>query len=55
MHVHVYHEKHEAKFWLEPIIELARNNGLKSAQIKRALIEEHKDEIKAQWQGHFGS
>jgi hypothetical protein len=57
MHVHVYYEKHEAKFWLEPIIELAHNNGLKSAQIKtaRRLIEEHKDEIKAQWQRHFGS
>jgi hypothetical protein len=57
MHVHVSYEKHEAKFWLEPTIELAHNNGLKSRQINRALrlIEEHKDEIKAQWQRHFGS
>ena len=57
MHVHVTHEKHEAKFWLEPTIELAHNNGLTSVQIKRArrLIEEHEDEIKAEWQEHFGS
>ena len=57
MHVHVTYEKHEAKFWLEPTIELAHNYGLKSSQIERArrLIEEHKDEIKAQWQRHFGS
>ncbi len=57
MHVHVTYEKHEAKFWLEPTIELAHNNCLKSTQIKRArrLIEEHKDEIKAQRQKHFGS
>jgi hypothetical protein len=57
MHVHVTYEKHEAKFWLEPNIELAHNHGLKPKQIKRArrLIEEHQDEIKARWQRHFGS
>jgi hypothetical protein len=43
MHVHVTYEKHEAKFWLEPNIELAHNHGLKPKQIKRVrrLIEEH--------------
>ena len=57
MHVYVTYEKHEAKFWLEPSIGLAHNYGLKSGQIERArrLIEEHEDEIKAQWQRHFGS
>ena len=57
MHVHVTYGRHEAKFWLEPTIELAHNNGLKLRQIKtaRRLIEEHQDEIKAQWQRHFGS
>ena len=57
MHVHVTYEKHEAKFWLEPNIELAHNHGLKLKQIMRArrLIEEHQDEIKARWQRHFGS
>ena len=57
MHVHVTYEKHEAKFWLEPNIELAHNHGLKPKQIKRArrLIEEHQDEIKARWERHFGS
>ena len=57
MHVHVYYQKHEAKFWLEPTLELAHNNGLRTKQIKRArrLIEEHQNEIKAQWQRHFGS
>ena len=57
MHVDVTYEKHEAKFWLEPNLELAHNHGLKPKQIKRArrLIEEHQDEIKARWQRHFGS
>jgi hypothetical protein len=43
MHVHVTYEQHEAKFWLEPNIELAQNHGLKARQIKkvRGLIEEH--------------
>jgi hypothetical protein len=56
MHVHVTQERYEAKFWLEPMIELAHNNGLNSRQLKKAvrLIEEHQDEIKTQWQAHFG-
>jgi len=28
MHVHVYCERGEAKFWLEPKIELAKNFGM---------------------------
>jgi hypothetical protein len=56
MHVHVFLGKHEAKFWLEPTIELAHNNGLKPRQITRLtrLIEEHQDEIKDTWYRHFG-
>ena len=29
MHVHVYHANGEAKFWLEPTVEVAANYGLK--------------------------
>jgi len=56
MHVHVTREKFEAKFCLEPTVELAHNNGFKSSQLKKARkrIEEHEDEIKAKWQRHFG-
>jgi hypothetical protein len=55
MHVHVFFGKHETKFWLEPTIELAHNNGLKPRQITRVtrLIEEHQDEIKDAWHRHF--
>lgn len=57
MHVHVYCEHGEAKFWLEPAIELAQNSGLNSRQVRVAtmLIEEHEDEIRRAWQTHFGS
>lgn len=57
MHVHVYSERGEAKFWLSPRIELARNVGMTARQIRaaKALIEEHEDEISDAWQEHFGS
>lgn len=57
MHVHVFCANGQAKFWLEPKIELAENYGLRSGEISRAqrLRGEHEDEIKHRWQEHFGS
>ncbi|MDH4083268.1 MAG: DUF4160 domain-containing protein [Nitrospira sp.] len=57
MHVHVYSERGEAKFWLSPRIELARNFGMSARQLKaaKALIEKHENEIRDAWQEHFGS
>ena len=57
MHVHVQCANGDAKFWLEPIIELAENQGLRSGEIRSAqkLIEEHSDEIRSRWQDHFRS
>lgn len=57
MHVHVHCGHGEAKFWLEPGIELAENYGLRSGEIQtaRTLIEEHEDEIRDAWLRHFGS
>jgi Domain of unknown function (DUF4160) len=56
MHVHVYRSTGEAKFWMEPKIELARNYGLTDRQLNTAvrLIQEHEDEICAAWKEHFG-
>ena len=56
MHVHVYCDRGEAKFWLEPAIELAQNSGMTGRQIRvaKTLIEEHDDEIRNAWQTHFG-
>lgn len=55
-HVHVYCERGEAKFWLEPNIELAQNFGMATRQIRvvKNLIEEHYDEICDAWKKHFG-
>ena len=57
MHVHVSCSSGEAKFWMEPAIELAMNRGLKQTELRRAerLIEEHADEIRTAWHRHFGA
>ena len=57
MHVHVLCSSGEAKFWLEPELELARNFGLSRAQLKicEQIIERHYDELIAAWNRHFNS
>jgi hypothetical protein len=56
-HVHVHSADGEAKFWLEPEVELARNHGLSRARLRQAeaLVEEHADELRGAWAEHFGS
>lgn len=57
MHVHVYGQNGEAKFWLEPQIELAQNYGLSQKELSEALrlIKEHEHDIRSAWQKYFGS
>ena len=57
MHVHIYCADGEAKFWLEPEIELAKNFKLSRKQLKEIeeILEEHYDEIKSAWQAWFKS
>ena len=56
LHVHVQCADGEAKFWLEPHVDLAQNLGLNDRQLRavRSLIEEHEHEIRAAWAKHFG-
>jgi hypothetical protein len=56
MHVHVQSESGEAKFWLEPVIALAQNHGLKGSEIFESLrlIGEHEQSIRRAWQAQFG-
>lgn len=55
MHVHIVSEDGEAKFWLEPEIELARNYRYSRKQLKEieSLVEQHYDELTSAWQRHF--
>jgi uncharacterized protein DUF4160 len=57
MHVHVGSADGEAKFWIEPRIELAQNYGLNAPNLKaaRELVKEHEGEIRKAWAEHFGS
>jgi len=52
MHIHVVCSDGEAKFWLSPDIELAKNYNLSRVQLKEIenIIEVHYDEFKSSWQ-----
>jgi hypothetical protein len=56
MHVHVESPDGEAKFWLEPEIELVLNKGLKAIELTelRRVIEDRQNEIRDHWRRHFG-
>lgn len=56
LHVHVAHPDGEAKFWLEPDVDLAINIGLSATQLRQAqvVVEAHLQEIKDAWHRHFG-
>jgi len=54
-HVHVRSPDGEAKFWLEPQIELAINHGLSQKELRELerIVEEKADEIRKHWDKHF--
>jgi hypothetical protein len=56
IHVHVAHPEGEAKFWLSPSVQLARNVGLSPTQLRMAqfVVEAHQQEIEDAWNRHFG-
>ena len=57
IHVHAQRTNGEAKFWIEPQIELAVDYELSQQQLNNArkLIEQHESKIRKAWQKHFGS
>ena len=57
MHIHVSHTDGEAKFWLDPQIELALNQGLTHKQLSDslALVKSHEEDIRNAWYIHFGN
>jgi hypothetical protein len=54
-HVHVYCSDGEAKFWLEPTVELANNHGLSASQLAelKRMVEERQHDIFDAWRRHF--
>lgn len=55
LHIHVQGPDGEAKFWIEPAIDLARNERLSEKELGRIerLIREHENEIRRAWKHHF--
>ncbi len=54
-HVHIISGDGEAKFWLEPQVELAKNYSYSKKQLKeiKSLTEVHYNELISAWQRHF--
>jgi hypothetical protein len=57
MHVHIFSGEAEAKFWIEPEIELATNHGIPEHQLSTLvkILNRRHDEIRSAWHRHFGT
>jgi hypothetical protein len=55
--MHVHTPEGEAKYWLEPDIELAVNFGISQRDLKtiEKKIKEKENELKRAWKEHFKS
>ena len=56
-HIHIYCQEGEAKFWLEPQIELAKNYRLSRKQLNEIekIIEDNYEKFTNAWEEYFGS
>lgn len=56
MHIHVVNAEKEAKFWLEPEVDLDENYGFSTKEIKSIfkIITDYADEFKANYIKHIG-
>ena len=54
-HIHVTQGYKQCKFWLEPTIEIAENNGFKKFELNEILkiIMKNETEFKNKWNKHF--
>ena len=55
-HIHVVKAENEAKYWLEPDIELAENFGFSSKELSfiEKILEENGDDFKIKFARHTG-
>lgn len=56
MHVHIVGQTGEAKFWIEPQIELATKYKLSNKELLKLeqSVKDHQYEIRTAWKKHFG-
>jgi len=55
VHVHVTKDGADAKFWLQPEVNVAYNKGFSARDLAvlSAVVEEHRAEIERAWDEHF--
>jgi hypothetical protein len=56
IHIHVEKAGVEAKFWLNPVVDLAYNHGYSGRTIHElaSLVEANRHLIERNWDEHFG-
>ena len=56
LHIHVEKDDMEAKFWLEPEVRVAYNDGYDARALRELLeiVEINKDRIQRDWDEFFG-
>jgi hypothetical protein len=56
LHIHVEKDDMEAKFWLEPEVRVAYNDGYDARALRELLeiVEINKDRIQRAWDEFFG-
>jgi len=54
IHIHYKEGRNKVKIWIEPEIEIAKNNGFKQHELNRILkeVSELKNEIITRWTKH---
>jgi hypothetical protein len=54
-HIHVKKGDGEAKFWLEPIIEMEFSDDFSVSELRfiREIIEQHREEFIRKWHEHL--
>ncbi len=55
MHIHVYRELKEAKFWLEPSVEMAYNKGFNKVDLSKIIkiIRKNEEDFKEKYRRHI--
>jgi hypothetical protein len=56
-HIHVRRGRNQAKFWLDPIVELAKAKGFRDHEIAEIarIVEKYRDQILDEWDKYFGA
>jgi hypothetical protein len=54
-HIHVFKAGSEAKFWLSPEVQLARNDGFDARMLRRItlMVVNHREVLEEAWHEHF--